>query len=106
MHLSNNPLTKLSSLILPTYGKVLFRNWCAPTAADPKRKDRYSRGWHRICFIQGTRLLEWAASRRSPGRLRIGDKRTRRRKQTGRPIVKEQGALMVSSLKPVDVVFV
>jgi len=37
----------------------------------------------------------------------IGDKRTRRRKKTGRPIVKEQWrALMVSSLKPVDVVFI
>ena len=37
----------------------------------------------------------------------VGDKRTRRRKKTGRPIVKEEWrALMVSSLKPVDVVFV
>ena len=36
----------------------------------------------------------------------IGDKRTRKRKKTGRPIVKEEWrALMVSSLKPVDVVF-
>lgn len=37
----------------------------------------------------------------------VGDKRTRRRKKTGRPIVKEEWrALMVSSLKSVDVVFV
>jgi len=37
----------------------------------------------------------------------VGDKRTRRRKKTGRPIVKEEWrALMVSSLKPVDAVFV
>ena len=37
----------------------------------------------------------------------VGDRRTRRRKKTGRPIVKEEWrALMVSSLKPVDVVFV
>jgi cytidyltransferase-like protein len=37
----------------------------------------------------------------------VGDKRTRRRKKIGRPIVKEEWrALMVSSLKPVDVVFV
>ena len=37
----------------------------------------------------------------------VGDKRTRRRKGTGRPIVKEEWrALMVSSLKPVDVVFI
>jgi cytidyltransferase-like protein len=37
----------------------------------------------------------------------VGDKRTRRRKKTGRPIVKEEWrALMVSSLKPVDVVFI
>src|SRR5262249_17307637 len=37
----------------------------------------------------------------------VGDKRTRRRKGAGRPIVKaEWRALMVSSLKSVDVVFV
>ena len=37
----------------------------------------------------------------------VGDRRTRRRKKTGRPIVKEEWrALMVSSLKQVDVVFV
>src|SRR5207244_9610602 len=37
----------------------------------------------------------------------VGDKRTRRRKGPGRPLVKEQWrALMVSSLKPVDVVFI
>jgi FAD synthetase len=37
----------------------------------------------------------------------VGDKRTRRRKSAGRPIVKEEWrALMVSSLKPVDVVFI
>ena len=37
----------------------------------------------------------------------VGDKRTRRRKKTGRPIVKEEWrALMVSSLKPVDLVFI
>ncbi len=37
----------------------------------------------------------------------VGDKRTRRRKKTGRPIVKEEWrALMVSSLKSVDLVFV
>src|SRR5439155_25296456 len=37
----------------------------------------------------------------------VGDKRTRRRKKIGRPIVKEEWrALMVSSLKPVDVVFI
>src|SRR5689334_5402702 len=37
----------------------------------------------------------------------VGDKRTRRRKKVGRPIVKEEWrALMVSSLKPVDVVFI
>jgi rfaE bifunctional protein nucleotidyltransferase chain/domain len=37
----------------------------------------------------------------------VGDKRTRRRKGDGRPIVNEEWrALMVSSLKPVDVVFV
>jgi cytidyltransferase-like protein len=37
----------------------------------------------------------------------VGDKRTRLRKKTGRPIVKEEWrALMVSSLKLVDVVFV
>ncbi len=37
----------------------------------------------------------------------IGDKRTRRRKQEGRPMVKQEWrALMVSALKPVDLVFV
>jgi FAD synthetase len=37
----------------------------------------------------------------------VGDKRTRRRKKAGRPFVKEEWrALMVSSLKPVDLVFV
>lgn len=37
----------------------------------------------------------------------VGDKRTRRRKKAGRPIVKQEWrALMVSSLKPVDLVFV
>lgn len=37
----------------------------------------------------------------------VGDKRTRRRKKTGRPIVKEEWrALMVSSLKLVDLVFI
>ena len=37
----------------------------------------------------------------------IGDKRTRRRKQAGRPMVRQEWrALMVSSLKPVDLVFV
>lgn len=36
-----------------------------------------------------------------------GDKRTRRRKKAGRPIVKQEWrALMVSSLKPVDLVFI
>lgn len=37
----------------------------------------------------------------------VGDKRTRRRKGAGRPLVKEEWrALMVSSLKPVDIVFI
>lgn len=37
----------------------------------------------------------------------IGDRRTRRRKGPGRPIVREDWrALMVSSLKPVDLVFI
>jgi cytidyltransferase-like protein len=37
----------------------------------------------------------------------VGDKRTRRRKKAGRPIVKQAWrATMVASLKPVDVVFV
>lgn len=37
----------------------------------------------------------------------IGDKRTRQRKGPGRPVVKQEWrALMVSSLKPVDLVFV
>ena len=37
----------------------------------------------------------------------IGDQRTRRRKQAGRPMVKQEWrALMVSALKPVDLVFI
>ncbi len=37
----------------------------------------------------------------------IGDKRTRRRKQAGRPMVKQEWrALMVAALKPVDLVFI
>jgi len=37
----------------------------------------------------------------------IGDKRTRRRKQAGRPMVKQDWrALMVAALKPVDLVFI
>ena len=37
----------------------------------------------------------------------VGDKRTRRRKKAGRPIVKQEWrALIVSTLKPVDLVFI
>src|SRR5262245_9804890 len=37
----------------------------------------------------------------------VGDKRTRRRKKAGRPIVKQESrSLVVSTLKPVDLVFI
>jgi rfaE bifunctional protein nucleotidyltransferase chain/domain len=110
MYLSNNPLTQ----IRPGYTFDRMQTFSLESARRAVQKIRKGK---KVVLAAGTFDLlhpghldyfEWA---KHHGDVLVvcvvGDKRTRGRKGEGRPLVKEEWrALMVSSLKPVDVVFV